>query len=110
MQARLIELHQQRGRLLERIAHQRQALAHQVEPLLGPLALPGRLAAMLDNTRLFVRDHPYLVGTVAVAIVVLRPRLVLRWARRGLLAWRTWRSMRALVPAFVTDLLHSQPR
>ncbi len=110
MQSRLIELHQQRGRLLERIAHQRSALALQVEPLLAPLALPGRLAGMLDDARRFVRDHPYLVGTVIVAVVVFKPRLVLRWARRGLLAWRTWRSMSALVPAFVTDLLRSQPR
>jgi len=110
MQARLIELHQQRGRLLERIAHQRQTLARQVEPLIGPLALPTRLMGMLEQGRVFVRENPYLVGAVATAIVVFKPRFVLRWAQRGLLAWRTWRSLRGLVPSFVTDMLRGQPR
>ena len=110
MQARLIELHQQRGRLLERIAYQRETLTLRVEPLLGPLAWPGRLVGMLANGRLFVREHPYLVGTVAVAMVVFKPQFVLRWVRRGLLGWRTWSSLRGMVPAFVTEMLRDQLR
>jgi hypothetical protein len=105
MQTRLIELHQQRGRLLERIAHQRQTLAQQVTPLVGPLSLPARLAAMLQDARRFVREHPYLLGTAAVAIVVFKPRFVLRWAQRGVLAWRAWRSLRRLVPPLLMDTL-----
>ena len=110
MQARLIELHTQRGRLLERITHQRQALARQIEPLRAPLALPARLAAMLNETRVFVREHPYFVGTVLVAIVVFKPRFVWRWTQRGLVAWRTWRGLRGLIPAFVMDLLQDRLR
>ncbi len=105
MQARLIELHQQRGRLLERIAYQRLTLAQQVTPLVGPLALPGRVVAMLHDARVFVREHPYLLGTAALAIVVFKPRFVLRWTQRGLMAWRTWRSLRGLVPPIVMDTL-----
>jgi hypothetical protein len=110
MQARLIKLHTQRGRLLERITHQRQVLAREIEPLIAPLAMPARLAALLDETRAFVREHPYLVGTAVAAVVVFKPRFVWRWTLRGLLAWRTWRSLRGLVPAFVADLLRGQPR
>jgi len=105
MPTRLIELHAQRGRLQERITHQRQTLAQQCEPLVAPLNLPGQLATLLDNGRAFVREHPYLVGTVALALVALKPRIVIRWARRGLLAWRTWRSLRGLTPTVVADLL-----
>ena len=61
---------------------------------IAPLAMPARLAAMFDQTRAFVREHPYLVGTVVVAVVVFKPRFVWRWTQRGLLAWRTWRSLR----------------
>ena len=109
-QARLIELHTQRGRLLERISHQRQVLAREVEPLIAPLALPAKLAGVFDATRIFVREHPYLVGTTVAAIVVFKPRFVWRWTQRGLLAWRTWRSLRGLVPAFVSTLLRERPR
>ena len=98
MQTRLIELHQQRGRLLERIAHQRQTLASQVAPLLRPLSLPGRVAAALRDTGSFVLQHPYLLGTAALSVLVLKPGFVLRWARRGVFAWRAWRSLRRLVP------------
>lgn len=105
MQARLTELHQQRGRLLERIAHQRVTLATQVVPLAGPLALPERLAHLVQNGKLFVRQHPYLVGSGIAAVVLLKPRSVWRWAQRGLLVWRTWRSVRGLLPAMVTNAL-----
>lgn len=98
MQKRLIELGEQRGRLRERIAQQRSALARDVQPLLAPLALPGRLAAALRQGRDFLVAHPYLAGSAAVGLLVLKPRWMWRWARRGLLAWRTWRSVRRLVP------------
>ena len=80
MQARLTELHTQRGRLLERITHQRQALAREVEPLVVPLALPERLVAMFDETCVFVSEHPYLVGIAVAATLVFKPRFVWRWA------------------------------
>jgi hypothetical protein len=110
MQARLIELHQQRGRLLERIAFQRQTLAREFEPLKLPLSLPGRLASRLREGQLFVREHPYLVGTLVTAIVVLKPRFILRWAQRGLLVWRTWRSLRGMLPPSVFPILRSALR
>lgn len=105
MQARLIELHQQRGRLLERIAHQRVTLAAQMVPLAGPLALPERLVHLVQNGKAFVRQHPYLVGTGIAAVVLLKPRWVWRWTQRGLLAWRTWRSVRGMLPAVLTNVL-----
>ncbi len=105
MQERLIELHQQRGRLLERIAQQRQTLALQFEPLRAPLALPERLAQKFRQGQQFVLEHPYVVTTAVLAIAVFRPGFAWRWARRGLVAWRTWRTLRGLLPGAVSDLL-----
>jgi len=108
MQARLIELHLQRGRLLERIAMQRQTLALQVQPLKAPLALPARLLARLQEGRQFILENPYLVGSAVVALVVLRPGFVWRWAERGVMVWRTLRTVRALVPPGMWDMLRQQ--
>ena len=105
MQTRLIELHQQRGRLQERITQQRRQLGEQLGPLQGALALPQRIGRVPQEAMAFARQHPLLVGGVAVGLVVLRPRVVLRWAGRAVAAWRTWRTVRGLVPAFVWDKL-----
>ncbi len=105
MQKRLIELGEQRGRLRERITYQRLALAREVQPLVAPLALPARLAALLQTGKAFVLDHPYLVGTTAFGLLVLKPRFVVRWAQRGMIAWRAWRSVRSMAPGLINTLL-----
>ena len=103
MHDRLIELHQQRGRLLERIGTQRAALARQIAPLQHTFNLPDRIAATARRARDTVRAHPLVMTTAIVALVVLRPMQLLRWTQRGLLAWKTWRTMRRVVPGFVWD-------
>jgi hypothetical protein len=105
MQKRLIELSEQRGRLRERIAHQRTALARDFQPLLAPLSLPARLAASARHGWDFLRGHPYVAGSAALGLLVLKPRFVLRWAQRGLLAWRAWRSVRGMVPDLIRNFL-----
>ena len=107
MQKRLIELHQQRGRLQERIAHQRVAMRQQLVPLQGVLAVPDRVARIKDDGIAFVRAHPLAVGAVVLAVVLLRPRMVLRWGSLAAGAWRTWRTVSGLVPGFVWNQLQS---
>ena len=105
MQKRLIELGEQRGRLRERIAYQRLTLAREVQPLIAPLSLPARVATWVRQGKAFVFGHPYVFGTTALALLVLKPRFVVRWAPRGVLAWRTWRSVQAMVPGLLNTLL-----
>ena len=105
MQTRLIELHQQRGRLQERIAHQRAAVRQQLAPLQGVLAVPQRILRIQQEGIAFARQHPLAVGGVILALVVLRPRFVLRWTGRAVAAWRTWRTVSGLVPGFVWNRL-----
>ena len=101
MQTRLIELHRERGRLLERIAAQRHALSQQLTPLRGVLNVSDRAARLAQEGKSFVRQHPLAVSAVVAALVLLKPRTVLRWTQRGLLAWRTWRSIHTLIPGFL---------
>lgn len=109
MQKLLVELHLQRGRLLERIGTQRSALAQQLAPLQNTFALPQRLAAAAQQGREYVRAHPLVMTAAIAALVVLRPGQVLRWSQRGLLAWKAWRTLRRVVPGFVWEQFRPRP-
>ena len=102
MQKRLIELQLERGRLLERIANQRHQLAQSGAPVAHALHLGNRVTDWIDRGKHFSLAHPVAVGAAVVVLVVLRPAGVLRWSRRGFMAWRTWTTLRAAVPAFLT--------
>lgn len=98
MDQRLIELHLKRGQLLERIATQRHTLTRQVLPVRVALDAADRaISVARDGTR-FVRQHPAGVTVLVAATVVLKPRVVWRWLRRGFIVWRSWRALRGLLP------------
>ena len=101
MQTRLIELHQQRGRLQERIAVQRITLSQQLEPLRDVFNIGQRATRAVQEGKGFLRQHPLAIAAAVAAVVLFKPRTILRWTRRGLLAWRTWRGVQALVPHFL---------
>lgn len=105
MQERLNELHLQRGRLLERIAQQRQTLAVQVRPIAHTLHVGDRLSDWITQAKLFALQHPLSVAMAVGTVVVLRPARVLRLARRSFFAWRTWTTLRASLPALVARFL-----
>lgn len=108
MQQRLIELHQQRGRLLERIGLQRNALSQHLVPLDRALDVGDRMARMVQDAKAFVLRHPLAITAVVITVVVLKPGTVLRWSQRGLLAWRTWRAVRPLLPGFLLSRWRDQ--
>ncbi|HVR50978.1 MAG TPA: YqjK family protein [Pseudorhodoferax sp.] len=93
----LIELERERGRLLERVAGQRQQLSAQFVPVAQLLQFGDRVAQTVQAGRDFVRKHPWAMGTVGALMLLRRPRSIGRWAKRGLLVWRTWRTARNLV-------------
>ncbi|MEW6415510.1 MAG: YqjK family protein [Pseudomonadota bacterium] len=101
MSKSLAELHQERGRLRERIAQQRATLAREVAPL-------ARACDTIDAVRALARDtarrvnrlaseHPALVAGIAALFFALRPRRTLRWIGRGMFLWRGWRNVRRLL-------------
>ena len=90
MDARLVELYVRRGQLRERIRVQREQLPHTLAPLANALHNVDRTRALLQLARAWMLNNPGLVATVAVAVLVWRPRAVLRTLGRGLSVWRNW--------------------
>lgn len=90
MTSRLIDLAVRRGELKARIEMQRGALALHAQPLVAALAKGDQVLAGVD----WLKRHPGAVGAAVAALVVLKPRRAWRWARRGLVIWQSWRSLR----------------
>lgn len=94
MARRLIEIGVRRGRLIERIARQRELLSQQMQPVRSALHGADRGIAGLRAGVDYVRQHFALVLAAAALLTILTPRRSWRWAQRGFLAWRTWRAVR----------------
>lgn len=105
MQQRLIELQLQRSRLRERIASQRRGLAQAGAPIAHALRFGDRLAEWAERGKRYALEHPLVVGAAIAGLVLLRPVGAARLARRGLLLWRSWTTLRAALPGFLTRRL-----
>ena len=90
MDAKLVELYVQRGRLHERIVAQRVQLARELVPMHEVLDRVDRARALIQQLRLWMIANPGLVAVAGVALVIWRPRSLMRAARWGFFAWRTW--------------------
>ncbi|MFO1345291.1 MAG: YqjK-like family protein [Rhodocyclaceae bacterium] len=99
MHKKEVELALKRGRLQERIAAQRVALAAQVVPIAGALATADRAVALGRSGVAYIRTHPLQVGAAFALLAILRPRRVWRWSRRAFIAWGAWRKLRARIEA-----------
>lgn len=93
----LAELERERGRLLERIAGQRSQLPTQLAPVAQWLQFGDKVVHTFQSAREFVRRNPWAIGVAGFLLVLRRPRSLGRWAKRGLLLWRGWRTARNVV-------------
>jgi hypothetical protein len=57
---------------------------------------------IVDGVR-WLRRHPPVFVAGAVALLVARPRSVVRWLRRTVVAWRSWRRLRGWLDAPTSD-------
>lgn len=95
MNPQLLELALKKQRLQLQCAAQREALA-----VAGVALAP--VFALADGVRAgarWVARHPEWLAGIVVALLVIRPRAVFRWARRGFFGWQLWRRVRAWRPA-----------
>lgn len=97
MPDRLTELHEQRGRLLERIAYQRSTLARQFVPVQDALRIGDRATGALHQGRDFLLRNSTASSLLLLSLLLFRPRTAWRWGRRGFIAWRTWSGLRTLL-------------
>lgn len=94
MNQALVDIAIRRGRLIERIANQRTALSRELQPVCGVLHTADQGIARVRTATAFLKNHPGFVLAAVALLVALKPRRVWRWAKRGFLVWRTWRSLR----------------
>ena len=86
-------LQRERGQLLERIVHQRTRLTMAWAPVQEVEQLGTRVLGLARALLQRVRENPVPVAVAVAALLVWRPKGVLRWARRGFWLWRrrdTW--------------------
>lgn len=85
-----ILLAERRERLIAQAAAQRATLAQCIEPWRAPLARVDQGLNLLRT----VKHHPaWIVGGVAL-FAVLRPARVVKWLRRGWVAWQVLHRLR----------------
>jgi len=98
MKKSLAELAFERGRLIERITHQRTTLAHQLRPLQEAQEASHRLLSRCRVGLDYIRARPWLLALGVLAVVLVKPRRSVSWVLRGLVLWRYVRKLRAAVP------------
>lgn len=106
MNKQLLALYLERGRLQERIAHQRAALGHELLPLVNAATAASRVMAAGHQAAGFVKSNPLLMLAALVTALVLRPRGIWRLAKTGVVIWRGWRTVAALLPAPMLSSLY----
>ena len=78
-----------RERLLERCAAQRDEFSMLAREFQGPLQVGDRVVAGVR----YLREHPLALGAVVAVLAVTQRRGLWKWARRGFVAWRAWRTL-----------------
>ena len=94
MNRRLDKLLLQRGRLIERIAGQRETIARDFAPIGETLGKIDPAAALLSATLAFLRRHALGASVTAGLLLIFRGKTALPWARRAFSLWRSWRALR----------------
>lgn len=90
MSPRQVELALKKQRLLMRSGALRENFADYAMRWMPLFSAADRAHAGLH----WLRRHPLLPVASLVALLVARPRGVLRWARRGFFAWQALRKLR----------------
>jgi hypothetical protein len=90
MSRKLTQLAERRRRLVAQAAAQRTALAHNLEPWRGRLALVDQGVLVFR----YIGRHPLLLAGTALLLIAWRPRSAGKWLQRGWLAWQIVRRLR----------------
>lgn len=99
------ELDQERARLAERIQAQRANLARELAPLQRITQAGNTLSALVDEAVAYVRQRPLTMSALAAGVLLLKPKGVWRWAKRGFFVWRGWRAVQQWQPGTLMDVV-----
>lgn len=104
MNPKVVELALKKQRLQLQAAAQRVMILQALES-----ATPAFGAAeKVRSGWRWAKAHPEWLAGIGVALLVARPRACFRWAKRGFFVWRSLRSLRGAIDAFLAPA--DQPR
>ena len=92
MNHQLIEIHRQRGRLLERIAGQRAALSRDLQPVRASLSSVDRVVGRIRSVTDYIKRHPSIAALAVAGLFAIKTERAWRWTKRAFFAWRAWRA------------------
>ena len=92
MNHQLIEIHRQRGRLLERIAGQRAALSRDLQPIRASLSSVDRVVGRIRSVTDYIKRHPSIAALAVAGLFAIKTERAWRWTKRAFFAWRAWRA------------------
>jgi hypothetical protein len=87
----------QRGRLLERIAQQRAVLSADLAPIILALEAADQVIQGAEKTRRWISDNPVIAGAGLIALLIWRPKGLVKLAKNGAISWRALRLVRRLL-------------
>lgn len=97
MNPRLAQLAFKKEALVARAALQRDRIEAALQPWRRPLAVADKAVEAYG----FLKRHPALVAALVAALVIWRPRRLLRWTSKGWVVWRASRGIRAAAARLV---------
>jgi hypothetical protein len=81
----------EREQLLARCDRQREYVGALAGRFAGPLKIADGAIAGVK----YLRSHPLLLGVITAAVAASHGRGMVKWARRGFLAWRAYRALQS---------------
>ncbi|WP_367847898.1 YqjK family protein [Rhodoferax sp. WC2427] len=101
----LAELDQERARLTERIQAQRANLVRELAPLRRVSNASNVLSALVAEAVAYVRARPVAMALLLGGLVLVKPKGVWRWAKRGFFIWRGFRAVQQWQPGTFMDIV-----
>jgi hypothetical protein len=93
MNRRIDELFLRQGRLIERIAGQREALRRNFEPVTAALGQVDYAVAGIRLGAEYCRRHALVASAVAGVFLIFKGKAALRWAGWAFSLWKSWRAV-----------------
>ena len=93
----LSELQLQRGRLLERIASQRETLRQDFVPVSQALGKVDSAVAAVHSAAAGIRRHPVMASAAVAVLFWAKGKSLLRWGGKAFSLWQSWRLVQATI-------------
>lgn len=86
-----------RGRLIERIASQRETLRQDFVPVSQALGKVDSVVAAVHSAAAGIRRHPVMASAAVAVLFWAKGKSLLRWGGKAFSLWQSWRLVQATI-------------